>query len=804
MRKKKFLITIFFILISLSSLTFAQSMSFSGNIYINSYYAYFIGDPSLSYLSSDIQEGIYFQQNSHFSISYISKSLSLNFEYKSQPKEKVESSIKIGDFYGNFSNELYKSISPLTLYNKVLNGIYGIYEKEKLKVDLIFAKIEGRKKTVKLNGNNTEGPYFIGDFFLIPYKEKVYLNGNLLKREEDYIIDYTYGIIYFNFIISSQDEILVEYEISGTTEIYNILGIGIGYSPFKLSYISLQSTSTNIRRSFIEGSLTIKRDENNFIELRNSYAFLGNNYSGYANYLRLSLKGNILNANLEIINSTESYPYIPEILGNLNLTPGDQKLNFNLNLNPLSSINYNFLYNTSKDNIKWSHNINIKLTSSQFSLSYRRENDKEIQGFNFTYTPLNLCGLIQKINTSSSITDTYTFSISPKIGNFNSSFYFSQNNQLIDSSYLKEQVVGGSITLIGKIFDFSIGGNYKIKENLDPQTPIPVSQNFITDGETYMFELQYTPLQDSISLYINNIYVKNNETFTYYLPDHTTKTYTVNYYLYNNTVFVFFIDKKGENPPPAGLNITINYQTLLPQKIFLQNIFSKIRIKYLNLNTLLTLQKNNDNNFIYHNISLYTYGMPVKNLWLSLTANKDIERKRGNLTLNSNYYFKPSSLNFNLYYNENENIETLSLKTNLNLSITPYNLILYCEYYQNLYYENFYKNISLSLELKRSFSFGDLKAKIVKSKKEASYSLPPYKKDTQSLSISRAINEYLSSEISLSYECYSNNAENYTITLSIIPIKTLPNSLFFIRYSQNKKDTTLHILQLGGNISLDF
>jgi len=62
-----------------------------------------------------------------------------------------------------------------------------------------------------------------------PLQRKVYLNGNLLKREEDYIIDYTYGIIYFNFIISSQDEILVEYEISGTTEIYNILGIGIGY-----------------------------------------------------------------------------------------------------------------------------------------------------------------------------------------------------------------------------------------------------------------------------------------------------------------------------------------------------------------------------------------------------------------------------------------------------------------------------------------------------------------------------------------------------------------------------------------------
>ncbi|MGB9787690.1 MAG: hypothetical protein ACPLVD_02575 [Dictyoglomus turgidum] len=798
---KRLIFTTIFIFVF--SVTSAQTLSFNGNMNINSYYAYFSGDSSLNYLSSEIQEGIYFYQNSQFSIDYLTKNLSLNFSYQSQPKERVDLFLRSENFYMNFSNELYQNFSPLTLYNKILNGIYSSYERKKLNMALIFAKIEGRKKMTKFNGNETQGPYFIGDFFLIPYKERAYLNGNLLKRDEDYIIDYTYGVIYFNFVVSFQDEVILEYEISGNTEIYNVAGLGIGYSPFKLSYISLQSTSTNTQRSFIEGSFKIKRDENNFLEIRRSYALLENNYSGYADYLKLSFKGKIINSNLEIINSTENYPYIPEILGNFNLTPGLRNLTLNLNLTPLSIINYYFSYNLSGDNIKWLHNLSMNSTSLKLSLSYREENNKNTQVLNFTYIPINLYGMIQKINTGSSTINTCTLSLLPKINNFNPSFYFSQKEQLIGSSYIKEQEIGGSISLIGKIFDFSIGGNYKVKGNLDPQAPIPISQNFITNGETYIFELNYTPLQDSINLYINNTYISNNGTFTYYLPDGTYKTYTVNYYTYNNTIFIFFIDEEGENPPPAGLNITINYQTILPQRTFSQSTFLKMRVKYFNLNPLLTLQRNNDNNFVYHNISLSTYGMPIQNLWISLTGNKDIERPRGNLSLNANYYLKSSSLNFNFYYNETENMETMSSKTNLNLSFNPYDFIIYLEYYQNYYYQNFYKNLSLSFELKRSFSFGDFKIKITKNKREASYSLAPYKKNLQNLSFSKKFNEY-TTELSFSHEYYSDKAERYIIGLFLTPTKTLPNSSAFIKYILNKKETNLHIFQIGGNISINF
>ncbi|MGC8870357.1 MAG: hypothetical protein ACP5PT_04620 [Brevinematia bacterium] len=50
----------------------------------------------------------------------------------------------------DFSNELYISLSPLSLYNKVLNGLYGSYSREKMSIDLIFTKIDDRKKDSKI------------------------------------------------------------------------------------------------------------------------------------------------------------------------------------------------------------------------------------------------------------------------------------------------------------------------------------------------------------------------------------------------------------------------------------------------------------------------------------------------------------------------------------------------------------------------------------------------------------------------------------------------------------------------------
>ncbi|MGB9810836.1 MAG: hypothetical protein ACPLSN_03725, partial [Dictyoglomus turgidum] len=62
---KRLIFTTIFIFVF--SVTSAQTLSFNGNMNINSYYAYFSGDSSLNYLSSEIQEGIYFYQNSQFS-----------------------------------------------------------------------------------------------------------------------------------------------------------------------------------------------------------------------------------------------------------------------------------------------------------------------------------------------------------------------------------------------------------------------------------------------------------------------------------------------------------------------------------------------------------------------------------------------------------------------------------------------------------------------------------------------------------------------------------------------------------------
>lgn len=800
--KKNLFLKILILLTTLISLSFPQTFNFNGNISISSYYAKYWGDSSLSYLSSDIQEGIYFSQKSYFNLNYLLPNLSINFNYHSQPKERIDLSIKSSNFFILFNNEINANISPITIFNKNLNGIYGKYDGEKLKTEAFIGKIEGRKKITKILGNDTSGPFFLGDFFLIPYKERVFLNGNLLQREQDYIIDYTYGIIYFNFNISSQDEIVIEYEISGFYEIFDIYNLGFILSPLRLNLISLNNISSNNIRNFLEFALNMKKDSNNHIEIRRAFAFLDNYYSGYADYLKLSYKFFSLSGNIEYINSTENYPYMHDVMGNYNLTPGKTFFSLNFTFNPFSFLNYSLSYLLQDQLIKQSHLINLTSSYLRLSLGYKEENYKSTQFFQFAYTPAFLSFFTQKVSDSSVI-NTYSISFNPQTDKIKTSLSIYEKKQEIDTSILKEQEINGNITLIGKVFDFSIGESYKQKENLNPNTPISLSQSFITDGESYSFELNYTPLSNSINLYINNIYVENNSTFTYYLPDGTTKTYTVVYYVYENNIYLFFEDEEGQNPLPSGLSITVTYKTIIPEKSYSKIDTIGLKIKYFNLNTLFSFQRIDKDNSISHIFSLSTYGMPFQNLWINLTGNKELNTPKYSFSFNSTYYFRPSSIYFNLYSNETDSTNTISSKFNLNLNLKTLYIVFSAEYYQNYYYDRFFKNLNYSIEGKKSFSLGDLKLKLSQTWREASYTLSYYKKDTQTISFSRNILEGIG-ELSLTHEYYSNNAEKFVFSLSFIPNKSFQNNNFYIKYIYSEKDTSLSILQIGGNGSINF
>jgi len=795
---KRIIFFVIFIIILLE-IDFPQSIDLRGSLNLNLYYSYFSGDSSLNY-SSDIKEGFYLSQNSQFSLNYSLPNLSLSFNYLSQPIEKINLSLATKNFLLYFGSSMSLSISPLTLYNKILNGIYGNYKNDKSDILFVISQIESKKKIAKIYGNNSEGPYFIGDFFLIPNKERVFLNGRVLERDTDYIIDYTYGILYFSFPISQEDELLIEYEVSGFQEIYNLYGFSLSYSPIRINFVNLQDTNTKTNRRFLEGNIIFKKDFQS-LEIRRSFSFLDEIYSGYADYIKYSLILPIWNINFEYLFGEKNYPYIPQVLGNLNLIPGEKIYTFNLKFNP-SFIDFLFNFSRGKDGEKIISNAKWNIYSSNILFSYKKENDNATTGVFFTYTKAFLNLGYQKEISQSYIANTYSYSFQPKTDN--AQFYISISKKNIDLSgaILEENQQNAGITFLSKSWEIGFGENYKENINLNPSSPIDITQNFITDGYNSIFELNYAPIQD-ISIYINNIYVENNGTFTYYLPDGTYETYTVSYTIEQNLLNILFEDETGKNPPPSGLTISVNYKAYIPLKSISKTDSFSLKLKFQNLFLSFSYQKILNDLKEDKVLTLSTYGMILPSLWINITGSTYLGKIKNNISLNATYYFNPSSFYFGLYYNEIEDRRILSSNINLKLSLTPYEANLGIDYYRNEYSNNYFQNIGYNINLKRKFNTWEWKGTISQNWKSASYNLSLYRTNLQSLSISfnyfEGKNEFL-----LSHEGYSNSANKYTLSFSYSSFK-LQDITFYIKYVYNVlNDQFLSIYQIGVKGSINF
>lgn len=795
---KRIIFFVIFIIILLE-IDFPQSIDLRGSLNLNLYYSYFSGDSSLNY-SSDIKEGFYLSQNSQFSLNYSLPNLSLSFNYLSQPIEKINLSLATKNFLLYFGSSMSLSISPLTLYNKILNGIYGNYKNDKSDILFVISQIESKKKIAKIYGNNSEGPYFIGDFFLIPNKERVFLNGRVLERDIDYIIDYTYGILYFSFPISQEDELLIEYEVSGFQEIYNLYGFSLSYSPIRINFVNLQDTNTKTNRRFLEGNIIFKKDLQS-LEIRRSFSFLDEIYSGYADYIKYSLTLPIWNINFEYLFGEKNYPYIPQVLGNLNLIPGEKIYTFNLKFNP-SFIDFLFNFSRGKDGEKIISNAKWNIYSSNILFSYKKENDNATTGVFFTYTKAFLNLGYQKEISQSYVANTYSYSFQPKTDNVQ--FYISVSKKNIDLSgaILEENQQNAGITFLSKSWEIGFGENYKENINLNPSSPIDITQNFITDGYNSIFELNYAPIQD-ISIYINNIYVENNGTFTYYLPDGTYETYTVSYTIEQNLLNILFEDETGKNPPPSGLTISVNYKAYIPLKSISKTDSFSLKLKFQNLFLSFSYQKILNDLKEDKVLTLSTYGMILPSLWINITGSTYLGKIKNNISLNATYYFNPSSFYFGLYYNEIEDRRILSSNINLKLSLTPYEANLGIDYYRNEYSTNYFQNIGYNINLKRKFNTWEWKGTISQNWKSASYNLSLYRTNLQSLSISfnyfEGKNEFL-----LSHEGYSNSANKYTLSFSYSSFK-LQDITFYIKYVYNVlNDQFLSIYQIGVKGSINF
>jgi len=796
---KRTIIFVTFIIILLN-ISHPQSLDLRGNLNLNLYYSYFLGETSLNYLSSDIKEGLYLSQNSQFSLNYLLPNLSLSFNYLSQPVEKINLSIDTYKVLLYFSNNLSLSLSPLTLHNKILNGIYVNYKNDKSNILFVVSQIESKKKIAKIYGNNSEGPYFIGDFFLVPNKERVFLNGKSLERDTDYIIDYTYGILYFSFPISQDDELLIEYEASGFQEIYNLYGFSLSYSLIGMNFINLQDTNTKTNRRFLEGNIIFKKNFQS-LEIRRAFSFLDEIYSGYADYIKYSLTLPILNINFEYLFGDKNYPYIPQVLGNLNLTSGEKIYSLNLKLNP-SFIDLLFNFSKGKDGEKIISNAKWNIYSSNILLSYKKEKDNITNGIFFTYTKAFLNLGYQKEISQNYIASTYSYSFQPKTDNTQLYISVSKKNINSSGSILEENQQNAGITISNRSWEIGFGEIYKENINLNPSSPINITQNFITDGYNSIFELNYVPVQD-ISIYINNVYVENNGTFTYYLPDGTYETYTVSYTIEENLLNILFEDENGKNPPPSGLTITVNYKAYIPFKSITKTDTFSLKLKFQNLSLSLSYQKILKDLKEDKVLSLSTYGMILPSLWINITGNTYLGKIKNNISLNATYYFNPSSVYFGLYYNEIEDRRILSSNINLKLYLAPYEANLGIDYYRNDYSNNYFQNIGYNLNLKRKFNTWELKGSISQNWKSASYNLGLYRTNLQSLSISFNYFEG-KNEFSLSHEGYSNSANKYTLSFSYSPSK-LKDNIFYIKYVYNiLNDQFLSIYQIGVKGTINF
>ena len=125
----------------------------------------------------------------------------------------------------------------LTISRK-LEGLKGIFKYDKWSGQSALAGTKGLYNKLSFKGTDgSQGPYLLKsetgnkDILVLAGTEKVYLNGELLKRGEnfDYIIDYSIGELTFTprRLIDFDSDIYVEYEYSDFQYNRNVLSSSI-------------------------------------------------------------------------------------------------------------------------------------------------------------------------------------------------------------------------------------------------------------------------------------------------------------------------------------------------------------------------------------------------------------------------------------------------------------------------------------------------------------------------------------------------------------------------------------------------
>jgi len=158
-------------------------------------------------------------------LGQLSENLSVTYDLEQQPETPDKFDVKVkyynneltfGDFNANFSGNEFVSAS------KFLNGVMFTAKDNWYDITTVpSAKLKSQTQNLtSQKGNNARGPYNLGHGGIVEDSEQIQLNGNYLKRNVDYIIDYFEGKITFNRILSQTDEFKYSYEYTNLLDLF--------------------------------------------------------------------------------------------------------------------------------------------------------------------------------------------------------------------------------------------------------------------------------------------------------------------------------------------------------------------------------------------------------------------------------------------------------------------------------------------------------------------------------------------------------------------------------------------------------
>lgn len=390
--------------------------------------------------------------------------------------------------------------------NKMI-GVKGKLFNDRHSVEAGFGTPEGSYHFEYIEGDNTQGPFQLGNIPVLSMTESIYIIEDGVKRAlsngMDYTIDYRTGRINLTFILEDDDMLEVEYYSSSWSQLSRVdyvLGTNSNMGMFNIGlngggvYFKEDSINSDSNNSYLSAGLNAGFKYKEIINISSQvmtsadktdsgYVYKGTGLSvnGNASYNIVSLTGNIYK-------SFNEFQRVGEISDKEYTTLG-----LSGTVTPAEWVNmkgdYSKQLSTNTDSRTMSGSGQVKrdklgtldyIYSDNYNYSYSSNKTKYI-GHSMGYSnTLGLFNLYMKGNTgiSQSIQDTVITEYRKNVidgglsAQFNKSFNVSLNiggeNRVYEDSIDNVYKIGGlGYYKYKDIVDYSITGNYMRKNNMN-------------------------------------------------------------------------------------------------------------------------------------------------------------------------------------------------------------------------------------------------------------------------------------------------------------------------------------------------